>query len=459
MPKTQVNCPQCRQPFIADVQQLFDVGEQPQDKQIYLSGGFNIADCPHCGYQGRLSMPLVYHDPEKELLLTFFPPEMSVPMEEQQKAIGPLINRVVERLPQEKRKGYLLNPKTMLTLQVMVENILEADGITKEMIEAQEERLNLIQRLLSASEEGQIDIINQEDELIDDEFFVIFSRLLEASLAGQDETTVERLSELQQVLVTNSSRGKEIQSETQEVQAALSSLQELGENLTREKLLDLVIKAPNDTRLKALVRFARPGMDYTFFQMLSERIDRARTKGRVRLVEIREKLLTYTQEVDQEYAARSQAAKQNLEKILQEENIEAALEQNIAVVDEFFIQAVNQALEQARKSGNLEHSARLQQVLDVINKLSAPPKELDLIEEFLEVSGDEKALDSAIDSHKDEITPEFMQIMTVLISRTQESAENSSGSEREEQADALIKLQTVYNAALRFTMRRNLQAS
>ena len=69
MPKTQVNCPQCRQPILADVQQLFDAGENPQDKQIFMSGGFNIAECPLCGYQGRLSMALVYHDPDKELLL------------------------------------------------------------------------------------------------------------------------------------------------------------------------------------------------------------------------------------------------------------------------------------------------------------------------------------------------------------------------------------------------------
>ena len=149
MPQTQVNCPQCRQPIVSDLQQLFDAGENPHDKQIFLAGAFNIAQCPHCGFQGMLTMPLVYHDPEKEILLTYFPPEIGLPIEEQQKSIGPMINRIVNNLPQEKRKGYLLNPKTMFTLQGMLETILEADGITKEMIKAQEERMNLIQRLLT----------------------------------------------------------------------------------------------------------------------------------------------------------------------------------------------------------------------------------------------------------------------------------------------------------------------
>jgi hypothetical protein len=457
MPKAQVNCPQCRQPIVADVQQLFDIGDDPQDKQIFLSGGFNITQCPHCGFQGRLSMPLVYHDPGKELLLTFFPPEIGIPIEEQQKSIGPFINRVVDRLPQEKRKGYLLNPKTMLTIQVMLETVLEADGITKEMIQAQEERLNLVQRLVSASVDARIEIIKQEDEMIDGEFFGFFSRLMEASIAGQDETTVKQLNDLQQALLVHSTRGKELQSDAQEVQIAMQSLQELGDEITREKLLDLVIKAPNDTRLRAFVRFARPGMDYTFFQMLSERIDRARTQGRARMIEIREKLLAYTQEVDEEYANRSVVAKQNVESILQAGDIKATLEQNIEFIDEFFVQAVTQGLEEARRSGNLEHSSRLKQVLDAIEELSAPPAEFVLIEELLEIAEDEAALNSAVESHSEEMTPELLQMLNVLITRTQASIDSDQGAERDQQQEVLMQLQIVYNAVLGYSMSRNFE--
>ena len=90
MPQTQVNCPNCRQPIVADVEQLFDVAADPQAKQIFLSGTQNVAQCPHCGYQGELSLPLVYHDPEHEFLLTYFPTEMMLPREEQERMIGPL---------------------------------------------------------------------------------------------------------------------------------------------------------------------------------------------------------------------------------------------------------------------------------------------------------------------------------------------------------------------------------
>lgn len=65
MPKTQINCPNCRQLIVADIEQLFDFSEDPSAKQILLSGAFNMARCPLCGFQGNLATPIVYHDAEK----------------------------------------------------------------------------------------------------------------------------------------------------------------------------------------------------------------------------------------------------------------------------------------------------------------------------------------------------------------------------------------------------------
>ena len=76
MPKTRINCPNCRQPILADIEQLFDVGQDATAKQRILSGAFNIASCPNCGFNGMVATPLVYHDPDKGLLLTYFPPEL-----------------------------------------------------------------------------------------------------------------------------------------------------------------------------------------------------------------------------------------------------------------------------------------------------------------------------------------------------------------------------------------------
>ena len=125
MAKVQTSCPRCKSPVAAEVEQVFDLNHDPQAKQRLLSGQVNVIHCPNCGYDGMVGTPVIYHDPEKELLLTFFPSEMGLPLNEQERMIGPLINQVVNRLPLEKRKAYLLRPQSMLTFQTIIETILE----------------------------------------------------------------------------------------------------------------------------------------------------------------------------------------------------------------------------------------------------------------------------------------------------------------------------------------------
>src|SRR5512137_1878728 len=108
MPQTQIVCPRCRQMIPAMIEQLFDVTADPQSKQRLLGGVSNRARCPACGYEGNLATPVVYHDADKELLFTYFPAELGMPVNEQEKLIGPLISQVTNRLPAEKRKAYLL---------------------------------------------------------------------------------------------------------------------------------------------------------------------------------------------------------------------------------------------------------------------------------------------------------------------------------------------------------------
>jgi hypothetical protein len=455
MPKTQMNCPQCRQPIVADVNQLFDVGQNPEAKRVLLSGMFNIAQCPHCGYAGNLATPIVYHDPEKELLLTYFPPELGMTMDQQERTIGPLIQRVVDNLPQEQRKGYLLRPQTMLTLQSMIETILEADGITKEMIEDQQKRMRLIERLMEASEDARVEMIEAEDAMIDAEFFAIFSRLLDAAIMSRNQDAARRMNDLQLMLMEYSTYGQELYAEMQEVEEAVKSIQESGEELTREKLLDLVINAPSEVRVRALVRLARPGMDYTFFQMLSERIDRARGKGRQRLIDLREQLLALTAEVDEEMEARVQLAHRNLEALLQVDDVFTAVQQNLGAIDQVFIQVVTSELEAARKAGDLERSSKLQQVVQAIDDASTPPPEVEFINELMDVALDENALEQTLAAKEELISDQLVEMLTGLVMQVQSGLNELEGDEKEQQQDAFDRLQRVYNTVLKMKMEKS----
>jgi len=92
----------------------------------------------------------------------------------------------------------------MFTYQSLIDRILAADGITKEMIEAQQKRLNLIQRLLSMTNgEDRVTVIRQEASLVDGETFALLSTLLQSASAQGDETSAKLLSQVQAELLND----------------------------------------------------------------------------------------------------------------------------------------------------------------------------------------------------------------------------------------------------------------
>jgi hypothetical protein len=224
MAQTRINCPNCKQPILADVEQLFDVGQDPAAKSKLLSGSSNFVQCQVCGYQGTLGTPIVYHDPDKELLLTFVPAEIGLPRDEQERMLGNMINSVVNNLPAEKRKAYLFTPQAHLTMQGLVERILESDGITKEMIEAQQKKLELLQRLSSISDESiRLETLKENEQLIDVDLFNILTRLLETAASTGDQESTRQLEEIQTLLLENTEFGQQVKQQSDEVQAAVSS--------------------------------------------------------------------------------------------------------------------------------------------------------------------------------------------------------------------------------------------
>jgi hypothetical protein len=331
-------------------------------------------------------------------------------------------------------------------LQGLVERVLEADGITKEMIQAQQEKFQLIQRLLETTDEKEIsEIAQNEDTKIDAEFFILLQRLTVASNQSGDQETARKLEQLRGGLLPVTTFGREIQSQTQEMEAAVADLQAAGEELDRETMLDLIIKAPNDTRIRALVSLARPIFDYSFFQMLSERIDRARGDGRTRLVELRSDLLDLTEEIDRQVAAHVQEQRSLINKILQETDVKNAMQNYLPAIDEYFIRELEQRLEDARKQGDLEKIGKLQDMVDIVEEASAPPPELALIEELLQASDDQSRRE-ILDVHQEEITPEFTNALSNIVVQAQSSEDNKLAE----------RALAVNRQVLRFSMKKNI---
>ncbi len=447
MTQTQIPCPQCRQLIAADIEQVFDISADPSAKQRFLSGQYNIAQCPHCGFFGNLATPLIYHDGEKELLLTFIPPELALPMPEQEKVLGKMINQVVDALPAEQRKGYLFKPSPTLSLQGLVERVLQEEGIDKETLDKQQEMVNLIQRLITISDpEALKQAVAQADQQIDREAFMLISQLGQASLERGDQAGAQALANLQQMLLEHSTIGKALQEQNAEMEAAAEELRALDDGLTREKLLELVVNAPNEHRMNAYVSLARGGFDYEFFQLLSEKLEAAEGDEKERLTALRQDILTLIEEIDKEAEMRLEMARKNVEILLGAPDIKGATMQNLRAIDDFFLQALNEAYGKAKEANDTEMEAKLTEVIDTLNEASqaAAGPDLEFVQALLEADDEQRM--TMLEENRAAITPEFIESITALMMQ----AEQGDNAELTEQVRGL------YRMAVRFSMQNTM---
>ncbi len=449
MPQTQIACPRCKQLIPANVEQLFDVTADPQAKQRLLGGQVNHARCPYCGYQGRLATPVVYHDNEKELLLTFFPPELGLPVNEQERMIGPLIKQVMDRLPPEKRKGYLLKPVANLTYESMIETILGGEGVTPEMIKSQQERAQLIERLMQVtSKDVRSELIKQNAKIVDEQFFALFSRIAQSAMNSGQEQAARMLIDIQTQLLEETEYGRQLKESVGELEAVQHELQDAGQGLTREKLLDFVLASKTDGRLRAYVSLARPGMDYVFFQNLSEKIEQSSGEEKTRLEGIREKLLGYVADMDKQMEARFKQAQEFIETLLKQDDIEKAVTANLNKFTQDAADIAQQMLKQAAEKNEYERMGKLQKMMQVLQAASAPP-EIAVIEQLLQLP-DAGAVEKALADNPEIVTQGLLDTLTGLAAQMESQTDSPEAKAMGE------KLSEIYKVALRASMKKNM---
>jgi hypothetical protein len=449
MPQTKFACPQCGLPIVAEVNQLIDVGQQPELKRQLLSGQANLAVCQSCGYQGPIQSPIVYHDPAKELLLTYFPPEMHVSPPQQEQIIGPLIRRVVDNLKPEQRKAYLFKPQTMLTYQRLLEVVLEADGITSEMMKRQQDRLNLLQRLVGMEDDSRKHVVEQDMHLVDEEFFQMLNSLVQMTMAQGDENGAQVLMGLQQFLFENTPKGKELKSQVEEAQAAIQSLQDASKDggLTQEKLLDLIVDAPSDIRLVTLVNYAFQGLDYTFFSLLAQRIEQASGEERERLTQRRDKVLEMRQEIERELAEQTEEIRKLINEIIAAEAMEETLMKHANQINQAFVEVLQSELQLAQQKLQIERANKLEQLLDLILEASQPPAEIVFAQSLMETE-DEAELDALLKENDEKVDDQLAQTLGMLIQQVE--------AREDIDEDTKKRLETIYGKVLKITIRKNM---
>jgi hypothetical protein len=333
----------------------------------------------------------------------------------------------------------------------MIQTILGKDGITPEMLKEQQDRVALIERLMQASSNDvRSEIIKQNINLFDEQFFALFSRIAQSAAASGQEQVARALVELQKQLLEETAFGRELKESVGELEAATKSLQEVGQGLTREKLLDLAIASPNDARLRAYVNLARAGMDYEFFQLLSNRIDKASGEEKTKLEALREKLLDYTNEMDKQLEARYKQAQEFVESLLAQDDVVKAVQDNLDHFNQDAVDVVNQMLRQASEKNDYTRMGKLQKVVEVLREASTPP-EVSFIEQLLDTP-DDAALEKMLADNSNLVNDQFMEALIGLVAQVDQAAEQGNP-----EAKSLgEKLSKVYKTALKHSMQKNL---
>jgi hypothetical protein len=260
------------------------------------------------------------------------------------------------------------------------------------------------------------------------------------------------MSDLQKQLLAETEYGRKLQESVKEMEAAAKSLQDAGQGLTREKLLEIIVEAPNDERLRALVGLARSGMDYVFFQNLTEQIDKAQAEGRKRLEDLREKLLDYVNEVDRQLEARFKQAQDFVEQLLAQEDIARAARDNIQGFTQDAVEVVQTLLKQASEKNDYARMGKLQKIVEVIQEASAPPPEVAFIEQLIQAP-DEAGIEKMLAANEAMINDAFMEALSGLAAQMDAQAGQGNA-----EAKALAeRLDAVYKTALKFSMKKKMQ--
>ncbi|MCX6072239.1 MAG: CpXC domain-containing protein [Chloroflexi bacterium] len=438
---TQVRCPNCKAPVQAALEQLIDVGEDPSAKARLLSGSLNMVRCPACGFEGALSAPLVYHDASKELLLTYCPVELGLKKDDQERMLGQLINQVANRLPPEKRKAYLLQPQAILTQQGLLERILAADGVTKEQLEGQRARLRLFEDLLRTPESELNKFVEAHDPELNPEFFQLASLSLQAT--AEPRAREAAMTRLEQTLDLTS-YGKVLTQQEAEITAAAESLRQAGKDLTRERLLELMIQAPGPERVLALAGLARPALDYSFFQLLSDRIDTVQGDEKTKLGLLRQQLLDFTQQMDKLHEARAAQSASLLRSILQAPDLDRALDSALPYIDDLFLGILEANLRAARERNDATMLQRLEALDRKLRETveRAMPAGLRLAQKVLDVD-DEAQAQSMLEAEASAIDDQLVSALLGAAQKLDEAGQTEDGQ----------RVRRLYKTALRLSMQ------
>jgi len=317
-------------------------------------------------------------------------------------------------LPPEERKGYLLQPKIFLSLQGLLDEIVQADGITKEMLEAQRAKMDLVYRFLDATSDEVVRVLAREnDDQLDYEFFYLLTGSIEIARAEGEEDRAKRLLALRERLLEFSSLGKASRVQREVAEA-------LEEGMTREEFLEKVLECESDPELEAVIALGRGMLDYQFFRSLTSRIESHEEEGNAeeaqRLKDLRSRILEIRDRLDAEARAMLRKKADLLRGIFESEDLEEALREHVDEIDEAFFTVLSANIEQAENNGDKEAAKRLKHLETLAFELleERTPRPIKFINQLMEAQYPRETK-KLLEENVEQVDNELLKMLELVI--------------------------------------------
>jgi hypothetical protein len=420
---TQLTCPNCGAPYRAEVHQLVDARHTPELKQRLLNGSLNVAVCPNCGAGGQLSSILAYHDADHELFMIYLPQELHLNQMQREQMIGRMTQEVMNALPPEERRAYILQPQMIINMQTFMEKVLETEGITKEMIERQQKQVELLRTLVRADKDVQDYLLKDRMREIDETFFAMLQSFVDAAAQANDEKQMVALTNLRARLMTETAVGRRLEQRQIAVHKLSREAKQQG-GLSPQLLAKHVIANQEDEDVvQALVIAGQGALRYEFFSELTAAIEAAEKKGdkatAVRLTNYREEFLKIYEEMQNASRQVLSEANQTIQLLLDAPDKATAVRQHADKLDEAFMYVLSARLAEAEQKGRKADVAALTEVQEAIIGLveDQMPPEIQLINDLMqaETSAQEAAL---LDANRDLLSPELVAMIDQIMNQT-----------------------------------------
>lgn len=415
----QITCPNCGTVYQTNIYTVIDVTQQPELKQALLSGRLNIAVCPRCNLATMLGTQLTYHDAAKQLYLWYIPQELNMSQEQQERLIGDTTSLLMRTLPQNTPRGHLFTPRRMMSLASLIDTILEADGVPREVLEQQRKRVDLLSQFIAALPDEQqfASLVEQRKAELTPELFATLDRFIQASAQEQADDSVQTLMLLRDRLIalTGFAGGEQLEESDPDLQQVIEHL----------------LTVPDEELDEALAE-ARPMIDYSFFQAWTARIEALEREGNTaeaqRLIQRRTHILAAVERMDQEAQAMFEAGAQTLRDILQSGDLQTGVQANSERIDEALLLVISANIAHAQRAGQTELVNRLEEIsrlaFEVIQARLSPEERF--INELMMTETPQEST-KLLRSNVAQVTPDFVKKLNELADEQEKRGSKENG--------------------------------